>query len=179
LHLLAIKSSNFLLFLINNNVSLIEQLYDPKTVEIIRSLYATDIESRNTLFKAFGQKIIEKQEVFLTAKPLDVLSLICGTASFADSNEECHQVALIVYRRLNDKNPLPYIMDDSGFLLAEKTLVALSFYSKAMERRWKYHSAPSPSFYRSASKLLFRKKDLNSIADHHEKWEAFFSEVFI
>lgn len=160
-------------------MSLIEQLYDDKSVEVIRAIYSEDVSSRQMLFRAFGQKIIEKQETFLIAKPLDLLSLICMTASFADSDEECQDVAVIFFKRLNDSNPLPYISEDAGILLAEKTLVSLSLYPKAMERRWKYKGAPSPSFYREASKLVFKKNEKDSIAKNHEKWELFFSEIFV
>lgn len=160
-------------------MSLIEQLYDDDSVKLIRSIYKEDPSSRELLFKAFGQKIIEKQETFINSKPLDILSLICMTASFADSKEECQEVAVIFFNRLKDENPLPYIMDDHGFLLAQKTLVALSLYYKAMEKRWKYHGAPSPDYYRRVSKLVFEKNGKNSIANHHEMWENFFSEIFL
>lgn len=160
-------------------MSLIEQLYDDKSVELIRSIYSEDPSSRQALFKAFGQKIIEQQEKILISKPLDLLTLICMTASFADSTEECQDVAIIFYKRLNDPSPLPYISDDQGILLAEKTLVSLSLYPKAMERRWKYKGAPSPNFYREASKLIFKKNEKDSVAKNHEKWELFFSEIFV
>jgi hypothetical protein len=160
-------------------MSLIEQLYDDGSVELIRAIYSEDLSSRQMLFRAFGQKIIEKQETFLIAKPLDLLTLICMTASFADSPEECQDVAVIFFKRLNDFNPLPYISEDAGILLAEKTLVSLSLYSKAMEKRWKYKGAPSPNFYREASKLIFKKNEKDSIAKNHEKWESFFCEIFV
>lgn len=164
---------------INNYVSLIEQLYDEKTVKLIRSLYTNDVEARTSLFKAFGHKLIEKSETFVNSKPLDLLTLICMTATFPDNEQECQEVAIIIYKRMKDDEPLPYISSDQGILLAEKTLVSLSFYPRAMEKRWKYHGAPSPDFYRRASKLLFEKNNMECIANHHEKWEAFFSEYFV
>lgn len=160
-------------------MSLIDELYDSKSSNSIKTLYSQDISSRDMLLQSFGQKIIEKQEVFLTSKPLDVLSLICMTAKFASSKEECQQVAVILHKRLKDENPLPYIMDDSGLILAEKTLISLSFHMKAMEKRWKYHGAPSPNFYRKSSILIFKKYNLDYISENHEKWENFLSEFFI
>ncbi len=162
-----------------NKKSLIEELYSEKDVEQIRSLYKEDPESRKLLYRSFGTKIIEKSDTFLSSKALDVLSLICMTATFADSEIECQEVAVILFKRMNDEKPLPYILDDHGFLLAEKTLVALSLYPKAMEKRWKYHGAPAPSFYRNASKVLFSKNGHESISNHHERWEGFISEMFI
>ncbi len=159
--------------------SLIEELYDDKDIEQIRSLYKEDPDSRKLLYRSFGTKILEKSDTFLCTKALDIFSLICMTATFADSELECQEVAVILFKRMNDDKPLPYILDDPGFLLAEKTLVALSLYPKAMEKRWKYHGAPAPSFYRNASKLLFSKNGHEGIANHHEMWESFISEMFI
>jgi len=160
-------------------VSLIEQLYDDKTVELIKGLYLEDPNCREKLYSAFASKILEKADVILTSSPLDILSILCMSAPFASSKEECLTVSVIVYKGLKLPNPLPYMMDDHGFLLAEKTLVALSFFNKAMEHRSKYHGAPTPDFYRQASKLLFIKNDLEDIAEHHEKWESFLGEMFV
>jgi hypothetical protein len=160
-------------------MSLIEQLYDEKSVGLIRAIYAEDLSSRQSLFQAFGQKILEKQETFLIAKPLDILTLICMTASFAESPEESQEVAIIFFKRIGDINPLPYISEDRGLILAEKTLVSLSLYPKAMEKRWKYKGAPSPNFYREVSKLIFKKNEKHSIVRNYEKWESFFSEIFV
>lgn len=160
-------------------MSLIDELYDSKSADLIRSLYSSDPDSRQSLYIQFGKKIVEKSETFLTSKPLDILCLICMTAQFADSEQECQEVAIIVHNRIREQNPLPYVLDDKGLLLAEKTLTALSFFRSAMEHRWKYRGSPSPDYYRNASKLVFNKHGLNSIADHHEKWESFLSELFL
>ena len=48
-----------------------------------------------------------------------------------------------------------------------------------MEKRWKYHGAPSPSYYRQASKSTFKKYGQDDIAAHHEKWEGFLGELFV
>lgn len=160
-------------------MSLIDELYDSKSAKWIKHIYANDPNSKELLFVTFGQKIIESQEVFLQTKPLDILCLICMTATFAENKEECQTVGIIIHKGLQYENPLPYILDDHGFLLAEKTLVALSFFKSAMDYRAKYKGAPNSSFYRDASKLMFRKNGHDNIADHHEKWENFLSEIFI
>ena len=160
-------------------MSLIEQLYDEKSVELIRNLYKEDPSSRKQLYSAFASKILEKSDQILTSSPLDILSLLCMTANFADSKEECQQVAIIVFNGLKRENPLPYLMDDQGFILAEKTLVALSFFNSAMEHRTKYHGAPTPLFYRRTSKILFEQNGHSDISEHHEKWESFLSEMFL
>ncbi len=156
-------------------MSLIEELYDEKSAKIIKVLYSEDPEQ---LYVAFGTKILEKSETFLISKPLDILTLLCMTATFAENKEECHDVAIIVYNGLKRKDPLPYVLDDRGFVLAEKTLVALSFFRSAMEKRAK-KGAPPSEFYRGLSKTLFIKNNQENIAEHHEKWESFLSEIFI
>jgi len=164
---------------INILVSLIDELYDKKDLKWIKQIYAEDPDSRELLYKSFGNKIIEKQDTFLNSKPLDILCLICMTAPFANDKEECHKVGIIIHKGFKYENPLPYIIDDQGFLLAEKTLVALSFFRSAMDYRAKYKGAPTSSFYRSASKLIFSKNGHDDIADHHEQWENFLGEIFI
>ena len=158
---------------------LIEELYDQNSIKWIKHIYSNDPDSKELLYTTFGHKIIKSQEIFLSSKPLDILCLICMTADFAENKEECHTVAIIIHKNLQYKNPLPYIIDDQGFLLAEKTLVALSFFKSAMDYRAKYKGAPTSDFYRQSSKLLFRKNGHANIADHHEQWENFLSEIFI
>jgi hypothetical protein len=159
-------------------MALIDELYSPEDCTRIKAIYKEDPNSRKALLEAFGHKIIENQEI-LTSKPLDVLALICMTADFANSHEECQTVAVIVHKHINTANPLPYMLDDYGILLAEKCLVSLSFFLPALEARHKRKGAPSPSFYRKASKIMFSKFEHNDIAEHHEKWENFFSEMLL
>lgn len=158
--------------------SLIEKLYSDRAVELIRDLYYTDMSARESFYEAFGNKIIEKQDVFLNTKPLDLLMLICNTARFASSIEECHNVAIIIHKRMHESEPLPYITSDHGLNLAEKSFIALSFFYPALEKRWK-RGAPSPAFYRECSKKIFSANNFEEIADHHEQWESFFTEIFV
>ncbi len=160
-------------------MSLIEELYDPKSVQLIRSLYKDDVHAKAQLYDAFAHRIMERSDIFLQSKPLDILCILCSTAKFAESKEECYQVAIIVHKGIHRENPLPYILDDHGFLLAEKTLVALSFFRAAMDYRNKYSGAPTSDFYRKASKLVFEKNGYYDIAEHHERWESFLGEMFI
>lgn len=159
-------------------MALIDELYSNSECEKIKLLYSTDPESRDLIMKSIGMKIVEQNETFLTSSPLDILGLICSTASFASSKEECLAVAIIIHKGLSYTNPLPYILDDPGFTLAEKTLTSLSFFRRAMEKRTKFHGAPSPNFYRQASVLLFKRNNHEDIAEHHVQWEGFLSEMF-
>lgn len=55
----------------------------------------------------------------------------------------------------------------------------MSFRVKALEKRWKYHGAPSPSFYRQVSKTVFNGQGQKDIAAHHEQWEGFLGELLV
>lgn len=159
---------------------LIEQLYSPEQCKAIKDLYKQDNSSHKLIREAIGQKLIVDQDKFLTSKPIDVVCLMCLTAKFASSDDECHRVAITVYQYYDKPvNLLPNITEDFGLEFASKTLIALSFRAKAMEKRWKYHGAPSPSYYRQASKVTFQKYGQNDIAAHHEKWEGFLGELFV
>lgn len=159
-------------------MALIDELYSPQDCKRIQAIYSEDPESRASLMQAFGRRIIENESI-LTSKPLDILALICMTATFADSPTECQTVAVIIHKHIKTTNPLPFILDDHGITLAEKTLTALSFFLPAMQHRHRYRGAPSPEFYRKASKVMFARCDHEDIAAHHEQWEAFFSEMFL
>lgn len=160
-------------------MSLIYKLYEAETADRIKQLYVDDEESRELLFSVLGSRILERDDIFLDIKPLDILTLICSTAQFTDDIYECQQVALIIDKRIKDKNPLPYILDDHGIILAEKTLIALSFHKAAMEHRTKYNGAPTTKFYRDCSKKILHSNGFGNIAYHHEQWELFLSEIFI
>lgn len=158
-------------------MSLIEELYSSKAVDLIRNLYEEDPSAKESFYQAFGNKIIESRDKILLSKPLDILLFICSTAKFC-SVDESQAVALIIYKRMQERDPLPYILDDRGLVLAEKCLVALSFFQPALMRRWK-RGGPHPSFYRNCSKKAFELEGLEEIAYHHEQWENFLGEFFI
>jgi hypothetical protein len=163
---------------INNDMALIDELYAPEECERIKAIYSEDVSARQSLMQSFGHRIIANENI-LTSKPLDILALVCMTATFASSPMECQTVAIIVHKHILDADPLPYVVDDHGITLAEKCLVSLSFFLPAMERRHKRRGAPSPSFYRNASKIMFSRCDQQAIADHHEQWESFFAEMLL
>lgn len=159
-------------------MTLIDELYSTTDIERIKLLYSDDDVSKKLLVTVIGSKIVESEKI-LVSSPLDILYFICSLATFADSEEECQYVAATVLTRIQEKNPLPYILDDRGIVLAEKTLIALSFFNNAMIYRAKYKGAPKPSFYREYSKKIFTNNSREDVAEHHEQWEAYLSEMFL
>lgn len=159
-------------------MTLIEELYSQKAINLIKDLYYDDVEAKESFYQAFGNKILETQHKILSSKPLDIIMFICSTAKFSSSPEECSYVAVTIYKRLKEPNPLPYILDDKGIDLAEKILISLSFFKPALYARWK-KGGPHPDFYRNYSKRIFVSEGLDYISNNHERWESFFSEFFV
>lgn len=160
--------------------ALIEDLYTPKECDIIRDLYKEDKSSNISIREAIGTKLITSHDKIVTSNAIDAICLICLTAKFAESEDECHRVALTVYQYYDKTNKMhPSIVTDHGLDLANKIFIALSFYPQSMARKWKRYGAPSPSYYREISKTIFKNNGSEDIASHHENWETFFGEVTV
>jgi hypothetical protein len=76
--------------------ALIDELYDPEDCKRIRSFYKEDGSLHSALRQAIGEQITLKSDKFLATNPVDVVCLVCLTARFASSEDECHRVALTV-----------------------------------------------------------------------------------
>ena len=85
-------------------MALIDELYAPEECERIKAIYSEDVSARQALMQSFGHRIIANENI-LMSKPLDVLALICMTATFASSPAECQTVAVIVHKHIMDTNP--------------------------------------------------------------------------
>ena len=156
---------------------LIEQLYTQRECEIIREMYS---ESTDLIQQAIGTKLITCQDKIVTANSIDSLYLICSTAKFANSEDECQRIAITIHQYHNKPlNVIPSIIEDEGIKLAHKTLIALSFYPQMLAYRWKHKGAPTPSYYRKLSKHRFEQDGQADIALHHEQWEGFLGEMFV
>lgn len=160
--------------------SLVDQLYDIKNSEALKYIYETDPSSRISIKEAIGSKLITDKDKIIVSNAIDALFLICLAAKFADSEDECNRIAITLYQYHDVSNqPLPCLLTDAGLKFANKTLIALSLYPQAVERRWKYHGAPKPTFYRKMSKTIFISQGQKDVAAHHEQWEGFLGEVFV
>lgn len=159
---------------------LIDQIYNKKECEAIREFHKEEPQTRQLLREAIGSKLVTAQDKIIHSNAIDAICLMCLTAKFADSEDECHRVAITVYQHHDKtKDILPSLVSDRDLKFANKTLITLSFYPQALEKKWKFHGAPKPDFYRQLSKTVYRIHDQNDIASHHEQWEAFLSEIFI
>ena len=159
-------------------LTIINELYSPEDCKRIQSFYKEDNSLHRALRQAIGEQITLKSDKFLTSNSIDVVYLVCLTAKFASSEDECHRVAITVCQRLGETDPLPYVHKDEPLLLASKTLISLSFFYKALEHRFSCHGSPSPAFYRGISKSVYKSNKQPDIAANHEKWEGFLGEMF-
>ena len=160
--------------------SLVDQLYDLKNSEALKALYETDLSSRPSIKQAIGSKLITDSSKIIVSNAIDALFMICLTAKFADSEDECNRVAITIYQYHDKTNEIiPSLISDQGLLFASKCLISLSFHPQALEKRWKYHGAPKPDFYRQLSKTVYNTFDQKDIAAHHEQWEMFLGEVLV
>ena len=158
--------------------ALIDELYGPEDCKRIRDFYKTDNSLHLALRQAIGEQITLKSDTFINSNPIDVICLVCLTARFASSEDECHRVGVTVCQLIDEPNPLPYLHKDDMLTVASKTLISLSFFYKALEHRFLRHGSPSPTFYRNISKSVFKSNKQPDIAAHHEKWEGFLGEMF-
>ena len=160
--------------------SLVEQLYDTKNSKALQDLYKTDPAARPSIKQALSARLITDRSKIITSNAIDALFIICLSAKFADSEDECNRVAITIYQYHDKtKEMIPSMVSDRGLRFASKCLISLSFYPQALERRWNYHGAPKPDFYRELSKTVYKTFDQRDIAAHHRQWEMFLSEVLI
>lgn len=160
--------------------SLIDHLYDEKNASALKELYKNDNSCRAAIKKAISSKLITDNSKIITSNAIDVFFVACLSAKFADSEDECNRVAITIYQYFDKtKETIPSMVEDRGLVFSSKCLVSLSFYPQAMERRWKYHGAPKPDFYRQLSKKVYMIYNQKDIAAHHEQWETFLGEIFV
>lgn len=162
-----------------NTKGLIYNLYNKQECEAIEKLYH-EKSLRKLIVDAIATKLITLNENVIDVNLLNSMYVICLTAKFANSEDECYRVAVTLCQFYNKtKNILPSIEMDRGLEFANKTLIALSLYPQAIEKKWKYHGAPSINFYRNTSKHIYTLHDQFDISNHHEQWEKFLGERLI
>lgn len=163
------------------NAGFIDQIFSKKECIAIKQLYTDDPQSHKSLRDAIGARVITEKDKIITANLLDVLFLMCLTAKFASSEDECYRVAVTMHQFYNkpDELSFPSLETDRGLIFASKCLITLSFHFRSLEKRWKFHGAPSPDYYRQTSKATFASNNQKDIASHHEQWEGFLGEITV
>lgn len=165
--------------------NLVNKLFTPSEAQAINSLWR-DKELRLLIKQQIGRKIIEQEKIIVDA-PFSQLILIVSLSPFAETEQECVNMASIIYWARNKVDILPYLINhidyESGHVnykeFAYSCLISLGFFKKALVQRFQRRAAPSPSYYRQAGAYSFDKIGMDGISHHFAKWENYIGEMFI
>jgi hypothetical protein len=156
---------------------LIQELYNEVEQQSIKKLYREDLSIHDMLKRALGQKILESKDKILTTNALDILCFLCLNSPFADDENECYTVSVLLYKNIKTLDILPLVTEEHGIDLASKCLVSLSLFSDRLEWRRQRYGYPGADYYRKVSMLILKQYEHNSVAKHHRLWEQFIGEM--
>jgi hypothetical protein len=157
---------------------LMQELYSEKEQQNIKKLYTDDLSVHEMLKKAFGQKILDKKDKVLTSNALDILCFLCLNSPFADDENECFTVSVLLYKNIKTIDILPLVTEEHGLNLASKCLVSLSLFKERLEWRRQRYGYPGADYYRKVSVLILKQHEHANVARHHKLWEQFIGEMF-
>ena len=157
--------------------TLIDQLFIKSQADAIRTLWE-DTSSRALIRKEIGKQLLS-HELIIKELPLTQLMLTASLSSFADSENECCEIAGIIYWGIKTVDIIPMVSKHNGRELAYRCLISLGFFKQYLIKRCERYGAPSPSFYRQAGINSFNSIGMNDIGYHFLQWENLISELFI
>jgi len=111
--------------------------------------------------------------------PMNQIVFMTSLSTFADSEDECFDVAHIIYWGIRRVDILPLISEQSEEELANRCLISLGMFKRVLIRKHERHAAPSPEFYRRVGIKSFHQIGKENISNHFYKWELFLSEMFV
>jgi hypothetical protein len=156
----------------------------PRKAIAASSLYERDPSSRLPILRAMSQgSPIPSEGIVPCPGPggvSEVLFMVC--MRFPGSSEEAEPIiaASFMAKCVRSRAPLPMITEDSGVEFCAKTLVSLSVFLEAMNRRTARAGAPKPEYYRKVAQGILSKKTVahRALSSHHQAWESFIHENF-
>lgn len=157
------------------NMEIINQLVSNKEKDAVCNLLQDD-NSKLLLLKSLGQRLLQKDEIFIMDSIGQIILLIAN-APFLRSEEECMQITNMVQWGIKRTNVLPMITEHKNKELAYRCLLSLGFFKEAVEKRTKYHGAPSVSFYRNIGINQFKNIGFLEISEDFQKWEYYLGEI--
>jgi len=134
-----------------------------------------DESSAPSMRKCIGYGIVGGDSI-ITTSPFDQLKMMMSTSGFADSDEECIDVARLVHHLINKIDVLPLVSTHNGMDLAARCLVSMSLFNKAMLERSKRKAYPAPYFYRKVGIKVLSEIDMESVSIHFDNWAGFVGE---
>ena len=123
-----------------------------------------------------GYEIVGSDEI-ITDLSFDQLKLAMSASRFAESDQECVDVASLLYRMINRPDVFPLVSVHKGVELAARCFVSLSLFRKAMFNRLRRRAYPSPSFYREVGIKTLSDIDMRAVAMHFDNWAGFAGET--
>lgn len=138
---------------------------------------------RFPVLRQLANQVLDKPaEGIIQDSLLDFLGMLCLSAPFADNEEECWFVAVLLASGLKMQPILPTLVTESrdgrmhyrpktGMDIPKKVLTALTLFPEAMVKRTERTGAPALKFYRTASCRELRRYGHDRVAEHHEAWE--------
>lgn len=155
----------------------IEQLFSKKDVQLIRSLWE-DQSVRSLLQKEIGKKLIDQNKI-VSGPPLTQIMLVVSLSPFAESDKECNDISCIIFWGIDKADIFPLITEHKNKELAYRCLLSTSLFKEHMDKKWKYHGAPSTDFYRKVGIQTFKNIGMEDIGNHFDQWGSFINEMFI
>lgn len=157
--------------------ALIDRLFVKSQADAIRTLWE-DTSSRSLIKKEIAKTLLDNDQI-INEFPLTQLMFIMSLSPFADSENECNNVAEIIYWGIHRIDIIPMVTEHNGKELAYRCLISLGFFKPILVRRWKRQGAPSPDFYRQVGIESFKRIGMVDIGNHFGKWEGYIGEFFI
>ena len=157
--------------------ALIDKLFLQSQANAIRKLWE-DVDSRLLIQKEIGKKLLDHADI-ISDLPLTQLMFITSLSNFADSEQECYNIASIIHWGIHKIDLMPKVTEHKGQELAYRCLICLSLFKGYMIMRCEHYGYPSPSFYRNAGIGSFKQIGMADIGDHFNQWESFIGEVFV
>lgn len=158
-------------------VALIDKIFRPSQAEAIRKLWE-DKDSKALLKREIAKQLL-KDESVLVDLPLSQIMFLMSLSSFASSENECYDVAGVIYWGISQDDIFPLITEHTGKELAYRCLISLSLFKSCMEEKTKRRGAPDIKYYRLVGINSFNVLGKTDIGSHFCQWESFIGEMFI
>jgi hypothetical protein len=155
---------------------LINRIFSGSQAKAIKEL-KEDSDCQRVLNEQIAKEF-NKNDDILVENPVSQLTLIISESPFATSDNECVEVTKIVVWGLDKLDILPSIIEHEGQELAYRCLLSLSLFKEKMEKKWRFHGAPNPDFYREAGITSFHRIGSYEISEHFYQWEHFMRDLF-
>ena len=155
---------------------LVEKLFTNKAEHIQKLL--EDKDSSFLVEREIAKELMSQNE-FTPENPWSQIRVIISLSPFASSKEECYDITDIIIWGVEKDDIIPMITEHSGYELAKRCLISISFFEKYMIRRCERYGAPSPNFYRQVGQTCFKQIGKTEIGSHFNKWTLFLQELFV